>query len=64
MTQNTDSTHITSEIVLMPMMRVKDLEQLQATLNQAGYDYQLELEEGKILVVGPSDIDSSEIGVL
>lgn len=48
----------------MPMMRVKDLEKLQATLNQAGYDYQLELEEGKILVVGPSDIDSSEIGVL
>jgi Uma2 family endonuclease len=48
----------------MPMMRVKDLEQLQATLNQAGYDYQLELEEGKILVVGPSDIDSSEIGGL
>lgn len=28
----------------MPMMTVKDLEQLQATLNQAGYDYQLELE--------------------
>lgn len=48
----------------MPMMTVTDLEQLQATLNQAGYDYQLELEEGKILVVGPSDIDSSEIGVL
>lgn len=32
----------------MPMMRVKDLEKLQATLNQAGYDYQLELEEGII----------------
>lgn len=46
----------------MPMMTVKDLEQLQATLNQAGYDYQLELEDGKIIVVGPSDIDSSEIG--
>lgn len=28
----------------MPRMRVKDLEKLQATLNQAGYDYQLELE--------------------
>ena len=28
----------------MPLMTVKDLEQLQATLNQAGYDYQLELE--------------------
>jgi Uma2 family endonuclease len=48
----------------MPMMTVTDLEQLQATLNQAGYDYQLELEDGKIIVVGPSDIDSSEIGGL
>jgi Uma2 family endonuclease len=48
----------------MSMMTIKDLEQLQATLNQAGYDYQLELEDGKILVVGPSDIVSSEIGVL
>jgi Uma2 family endonuclease len=48
----------------MTMMTVKDLEQVQATLNQAGYDYQLELEDGKIIVVGPSDIDSSEIGVL
>lgn len=48
----------------MPMMTLTDLEQLQATLNQAGYDYQLELEDGKIIVVGPSDIDSSEIGVL
>jgi Uma2 family endonuclease len=46
----------------MSMMTVKDLEQVQATLNQAGYDYQLELEDGKIIVVGPSDIDSSEIG--
>ena len=27
----------------MTQMTVKDLEQLQATLNQAGYDYQLEL---------------------
>jgi Uma2 family endonuclease len=48
----------------MSMMTVKDLEQVQATLNQAGYDYQLELEDGKIVVVGPSDVDSSEIGVL
>jgi Uma2 family endonuclease len=48
----------------MTQMTVKDLEQLQATLNQAGYDYQLELEDGKIIVVGPSDIDSSEIGAL
>lgn len=48
----------------MSLMTVKDLEQVQATLNQAGYDYQLELENGKILIVGPSDIYSSEIGVL
>ncbi len=48
----------------MSMMTVKDLEQVQASLNQAGYDYQLELEDGQILIVGPSDIDSSEIGVL
>jgi Uma2 family endonuclease len=46
----------------MSMMTVKDLEQVQATLNQAGYDYQLELEDGKIIVMGPSDVDSSEIG--
>lgn len=46
----------------MSMMTVKDLEQVQATLNQAGYDYQLELENGQITIVGPSDIDSSEIG--
>jgi Uma2 family endonuclease len=48
----------------MSMMTITDLEQLQVTLNQAGYDYQLELEDGKIIVTGPSDIDSSEIGVL
>ncbi len=47
----------------MPLMSVKDLEQLQATLCEAGLDYQLELEDGKILVMGPSDVDSSEIGV-
>lgn len=48
----------------MSMMTVKDLEQVQSTLNQAGYDYQLELENGQIILVGLSDIDSSEIGVL
>src|SRR4028118_740263 len=48
----------------MSMMTVKNLEQVQATLNQAGYDYQLELENGKILIVRPSDIDSSEIGAI
>ena len=48
----------------MPQMTVKQLENLQATLSEAGLDYQLELEDGKILVMGPSDIVSSEIGVL
>lgn len=47
----------------MPLMSVKDLEQLQAALSQANLDYQLELEDGKIIVMGPSDIYSSEIGV-
>ncbi|MEO8890920.1 MAG: Uma2 family endonuclease [Coleofasciculaceae cyanobacterium] len=48
----------------MSMMTIKDLEQVQSTLKQAGYDYQLELENGQILIVGLSDIYSSEIGVL
>lgn len=47
----------------MSNLTVKDLEILQSNLNQAGLDYQLELDEGKILVMGPSDIISSEIGV-
>jgi Uma2 family endonuclease len=44
-------------------MTVKDLEKVQTTLRQAGLDYQLELEDGKISIVGPSDIVSSEVGV-
>ena len=48
----------------MSYMSVKDLMQVEATLAEAGYDYQLELEDGKIIVVGPSDVDKSEIGVL
>lgn len=48
----------------MSLMTVKDLENLQATLCEAGQDYQLELENGKIIVMGPSDIVSSEIGAL
>lgn len=36
----------------MSNLRVKDLEILQGTLNQVGLDYQLELDEGKILVRG------------
>ena len=48
----------------MSLMTVKDLENLQATLSEAGHDYQLELEDGRIIVMGPSDIVSSEIGAL
>ena len=45
----------------MSDVTVKDLEIVQKTLSQAGLDYQLELEDGKISVMGPSDIVSSEI---
>ncbi len=47
----------------MSLMTVKDLEQVQSTLSEAGLDYQLELENGRIQIVGPSDIVSSEIGI-
>jgi Uma2 family endonuclease len=42
---------------------LKDLEIVQGVINQAGLDYQVELENGKISVMGPSDIISSEVGV-
>lgn len=44
----------------MSLMKVKDLEIVQTTLDLAGLDYQLELEDGKISIVRPSDIVSSE----
>ncbi len=47
----------------MSLMTVKDLEQVQTTLSEAGLDYQLELDGGKIQIMGPSDIISSEIGI-
>lgn len=47
----------------MPLMTVKDVEEVQSILKEAGYDYQIELEDGKIIVMGPSDIVSSEVGV-
>ena len=43
-------------------LTVADLEQLQAILSEAHLDYQLELVDGKIILMGPSDIVSSEIG--
>lgn len=45
----------------MSNMTVKHLERVRSLLSEAGLDYQLELEDGKILVMGPSDIVSSEI---
>jgi Uma2 family endonuclease len=43
-------------------LTVGDLEQLQGILCEAHLDYQLELVDGKIIIMGPSDIVSSEIG--
>jgi Uma2 family endonuclease len=45
----------------MSKMTLKDVEQVQTALSQAGLDYDVELENGKISLVGPSDIVSSEI---
>lgn len=45
----------------MSMMTIKDLERVQTAFTEAGLDYQLELENGKISIMGPSDIVSSEI---
>ena len=44
-------------------LTVGDLEQLQGILCEAHLDYQLELVDGKIIIMGPSDIVSSEIGL-
>jgi Uma2 family endonuclease len=43
-------------------LTVADLEQLQGILCEAHLDYQLELVDGKIIIIGPSEIVSSEIG--
>ena len=42
-------------------LTIKHLEQLQEILQEQQLDYQLELEDGKIIVMGPSDVYSSEI---
>ena len=44
-------------------LTVADLEQLQGILCEAHVAYQLELVDGKIIIMGPSDIVSSEIGL-
>lgn len=45
----------------MPAMTLKDLNQVQTIFSEAGLDYQIELEDGRLSIVGPSDIVSSEI---
>ena len=36
---------------------------MQEILQEQQLDYQLELEDGKIIVIGPSDVYSSELGI-
>lgn len=43
-------------------LTIADLEKLQEKLQEDKQDYQLELQSGAIIVMGPSDIESSEIG--
>ncbi|MEG4963461.1 MULTISPECIES: Uma2 family endonuclease [unclassified Microcoleus] len=45
----------------MPAMTLKDLNQVQTLFSEAGLDYKIELEDGRLSVMGPSDIVSSEI---
>jgi len=45
----------------MSIMTLKDVEQVQTAFSEAGLDYDVELTNGKISIVGPSDIVSSEI---
>ena len=45
----------------MSTMTVKDVEQVQTAFSEAGLDYQIELEDGILSIMGPSDIVSSEI---
>ena len=44
-------------------LTVKDLEKVQELLESASLDYQIELPDGNIVIMGPSDIVSSEIGI-
>jgi Uma2 family endonuclease len=43
-------------------LTIEDVERLQQRLQEDEQDFQIELQEGNILVMGPSDIESSEIG--
>ncbi|MEC4985666.1 MAG: Uma2 family endonuclease [Oscillatoria sp. PMC 1076.18] len=42
-------------------LEIKDLEKIQSTLQQAHLDYQLELVDGKITIMGLSDYLSEEV---
>ena len=46
----------------MPIMTIKDVEKLQTAINDAGLDYDMELENGRISIVGP--YRDWEIGIL
>jgi len=48
----------------MLIMTIKDVEQVQTAFSEAGLDYDVELTNGRISIVGPSDIVSSEVGIL
>ncbi|MDD1416815.1 Uma2 family endonuclease [Dolichospermum sp. ST_con] len=48
----------------MLIMTIKDVEQVQSAFSEAGLDYDVELTNGSISIIGPSDIVSSEIGIL
>ena len=42
-------------------LTIQDLEKIQELLQEASLDYQMELQDGNIVIMRPSDIVSSEI---
>ncbi|PSF35144.1 hypothetical protein C7H19_17325 [Aphanothece hegewaldii CCALA 016] len=48
----------------MSNMTIKQLKEIQSLLSDAGHDYQVEIDDGKVLIMGPSDITSSEVSFL
>ena len=46
----------------MSLLSVKDLENLLSFLSEEHLDYQMELVDGKIIVMEPSDVYASEVG--
>ena len=42
-------------------LTIQDFEKIQELLQDASLDYQMELQDGNIVIMGPSDIVSSEI---